>query len=223
MYPTRTAAVPVATERHPTAASDEAHAPERTSVLIGRLLGDLQGEDVSIGFIVVRLRRRSFGGILILLAALGLLPGVSFFAGLAMLVPAVQMMVGLRAPHLPRFIRRRRVATGAVRALGRRTIPLIEKLERIVRPRWLRLAKYPWPAVVGGMTFALGLVVMLPLPFSNFPPALALLSFALGLLERDGVLIAIGLALSVAALAIGGVVTVAAIEAATMIIGKLAA
>ena len=65
---------------------------ERTSVLLERLLSELPKEgDVSIGMIVFRLRRRSFGGMFIFLAALSLIPGISFFAGIAMLVPAMSL------------------------------------------------------------------------------------------------------------------------------------
>ena len=72
------------------------------------------------------------------------------------------------------------------------------------------------PMIIGVVIVALALVVMLPLPFSNLPPALALTSLALGLLERDGVMIGIGLILAFAALAIGGVMALIALEALTL-------
>ena len=106
---------------------------ERTSVLLTRLLSELPEEGyIPIGLIVVRMRRRSFGGIFIILAALGLLPGVSLFAGLAMFVPAGQMAIGFRAPLFPRFIRRRQISVASVRTVGHRVIPWIERAERYV-------------------------------------------------------------------------------------------
>ena len=105
---------------------------EKTSALLRRVLAELPADSVRIGHIVRQLRRRSFGGLLILLAALGLLPAISFFAGLAMIVPGLQMMAGFRAPLLPRVIRQREIGTYHVRALGNKAIPWIEKLERVV-------------------------------------------------------------------------------------------
>ena len=65
---------------------------ETTSARLGRILAQLPGPDVSIGHIVAQLRRRSFGGILIILAALGLLPGISLFAGLLAIVIGLQLL-----------------------------------------------------------------------------------------------------------------------------------
>ena len=74
--------------------------------------------------------------------------------------------------------------------------------------------------VTGVLTIGLALVVMLPLPFSNLPPALALVSISLGLLERDGVMIGIGLTLAVVAVAIGGLMAFFAVEAVSLLLDK---
>lgn len=191
---------------------------DRTSLLLKRLLESLSGEDVSVGYIVLQLRRRSFGGLFILLAALGLLPGISILAGIVMLVPACQMMLGFRAPLLPYFIRRRRIGVTAIRALGERAIPWIERVEVYVRPRWFVLTRQPVPTLVGAIMFGLALVVILPFPFSNFPPAVALICLSLGFLERDGILIAVGFSVAIVALAIGVLMAFLAWEAAMLLL-----
>lgn len=185
---------------------------EKTSALLRRVMDELPPDKVRIGHIVRQLRRRSFGGILILLAMLALLPAISFLAGLAMILPGLQMLSGFRAPLLPRVVRQREIGTDRVRALGMRAIPWIEKLERVVRPRWLFLTLPPMPSVVGFLVIGLALVVMLPLPFSNLPPAIALTCLALGLLERDGVIILVGAVVAAIALFIGVVIAYVAIE-----------
>lgn len=185
---------------------------ERTSVMLARILDELTGEDVPIDYVVRQLRRRSFGGLFILLAMLGLLPGISFFAGFAMLVPAIQMSLGFRAPVFPRFIRERRIRVGALKALGNRMIPWLKKVEYYVRPRWFVLTQPPIVTVIGILTIGLAIVVMLPLPFSNLPAGVALASLSIGLLERDGVIISLGLVLAAAALFAGGLVAFFAAE-----------
>ena len=189
---------------------------ESTSALMMRILAELPADKVRIGYIVLHLRRRSFGGILIFLAALGLLPGISFFAGLAMIVPGFQMIAGFRAPLLPRSVRQQEIRSAHVRALGNKAIPWIHKLERVVRPRWLFLTLPPMPSVIGFLVVGLALVVMVPLPFSNLPPAIALLCLAFGLLERDGLMIAIGLVAAAIALTVGAVVAYIALEGVTL-------
>lgn len=176
---------------------------EKTSVLLRRILAESPDGNVRIGHLVKQLRRRSFGGILLLLSTLGLLPAISFFAGLAMIMPGLQMLAGFRAPRLPRAIREREIPTRRIVALGNRIIPYIEKLERFVRPRWLFLTVPPVPSLIGLLVIGLAFVLMLPLPFSNLPPAMALYCLSIGLMERDGALILIGMLIAVIALTIG--------------------
>ncbi len=200
--------------------SSRALTDEKTSILLRRVLAELPGGKVSVGYIMLQLRRRSFGGILIFLAALGLLPGLSLFAGLAMIMPALQMIVGFRTPFLPRFIRQREIESDRVRALGNKAIPWIEQIERVVKPRWLVLTQPPMPAIIGIFVIALALVLIVPLPFSNLPPAVALICFSFGLLERDGLMILIGLATAAVALTIGVSITYVAVEAVTLFLGE---
>ncbi|MBO6781700.1 MAG: exopolysaccharide biosynthesis protein [Alphaproteobacteria bacterium] len=185
---------------------------DRTSELLRRLLTEIEDDTVTVGYLSAQLRRRSFGGILIALALVALLPGVSLFAGLAMLIPAFQMALGLRAPALPGFVARRKIPVSALRAHADRAIPWIEKLEVYVRPRWIMLSRPPVPMLIGLLSFVLALVIMLPLPLGNVPPAIAVLVLALGLVEKDGLLILVGLVLTAVAFALGAVMAAVLIE-----------
>lgn len=193
---------------------------ENTSVLLRRVLAQLPGPDVRIGYVILQLRRRSFGGLLIILGAVNLLPGVSLFSGFATIVPGLQMAAGFRAPLLPRFIRRRRVDVDDLRALGEKLVRVIEWVERFVRPRWLLLSTPPMIVIVGVLVTALAVVVMLPLPLSNFPPAVALILLSLGIMERDGLLIVIGLFAAAVALVIGALISYFALHSLLPLVQK---
>ena len=193
-------------------------ADEVTSVLLRRVLAELPTQNVRIGHVVRQLRRRSFGGLFILLAILGLLPGISAFAGLAMIVPGVQLARGLRAPLLPRVVRRRVIDRDVLQAFGAKALPWLDRVERLVRPRWLALTFTPMPSVIGCIMVGLASVIILPLPFSNLPPAIAIFCLSLGMLERDGVLIGIGLLCSAIALAIGVAISVIAVKATLLLV-----
>ena len=193
---------------------------ERTSERLRRLLDSLEARYVHVGYFVIQLRRRSFGGLFVLLAAIGLLPGISLFAGLFMLVPALQMAVGLQAPALPRFLRRRVVSVEALRGVAGRMLPWLERLERHVRPRWPWLTQPPVANFAGLMIAGLGVAMMLPLPLSNLPPAIAIVALALGLLERDGAVMLVGLMIGAGALAIGTVIGLASLEAVTLLFDR---
>lgn len=76
--------------------------------------------------------------------------------------------------------------------------------QRRLRPRWQALQgpqlRWAWALWVALMA----LIIFLPIPFGNVFPAVALLLFGLGLLTRDGLMLAASLALGLAGMAFLG-------------------
>jgi hypothetical protein len=72
-----------------------------TSRVLRALLDEATAERVSLGWLMDRLGERSFGIILLLLAFLALIPGVSPIAGILLTVPALQMIRAHAAPIFP--------------------------------------------------------------------------------------------------------------------------
>ena len=194
---------------------------ERTAALLERILDGLVGEEVELCVLLEQLRNRSYGGVFVLLAALGIVPGLSLLAGPMLLWPAWQMACGAPVPRLPSFVMRRRVGTARLRALGDAALPRLERLERFVRPRWTVLTMPPFTRAVGVLVMALAVIVMIPLPLSNVPPAIALVVLSLALLERDGVVLLGGAVIGLLALLIGIGVTLAAVRGGTAALGTL--
>lgn len=123
------------------------------------------------------------------------IPGVSTVFGLAIVLIALAVTFN-RVPWLPRRILDRPLSAPALRQAFQRGERIVARVERMVRPRWPILTATAAANVVHGavLTFT-GILLMAPLglvPFSNTLPALAILFLALGMLERDGLLIAGG-------------------------------
>ena len=192
---------------------------ERTSARLRRVLDAHSHDKVRVGHLIAQLHHRSFGGLFLLLGTLALLPGVSFFAALAMLIPALQMTIGLRIPYLPRFLRQREVSPEMLRKYADKVLLWLEWTERYVKPRWSFCTEAPVINLVGVIMVALAFLIMLPLPFSNLPPAIALVCLSLGLLERDGMMVAVGMAAALLVLFIGAVIVTFAADA-TILLGR---
>jgi hypothetical protein len=107
-----------------------------TSVILENLLSAAPDEQVSLAWIVENLRDRSFGIVILLVALVGLVPGVSPIAGILLAIPAIQMMLGRDEPVLPRRLAARRLSKARLTRLIRRLSPTLQRLERVVRPRW---------------------------------------------------------------------------------------
>ena len=196
-------------------------ARERTAALIARTLDGLDDDEIEVGTLLERLRGRSYGGVFMLLAALGVVPGLSLLAGPMLLWPAWQLVRGDPVPRLPVVVTRRRVGAARLRALGDAALPRLERIERVVRPRWTALTAPPFTQMVGALVMALAVIVMIPLPLSNVPPAIAVVALSLALLERDGVVLLAGVSIGLVALLIGVVVTFAAVRAGAMTVKAL--
>jgi hypothetical protein len=160
-------------------------------------------KEVTLEWMIANLRERSFGIVLLLIALVGLVPGLSPVVGIMLAVPAVQLAIGRREPVLPRKLAARRFSKARLEHLLNRVIPVLRHLERVVRPRWGRLFRRA-ERTVGAVTLLLGGTLLVPVPLSNIIPALVIMLLAFSLLEEDGVLLAIALTAAMTSLAITG-------------------
>ena len=173
------------------------------SVLLRKYLAEIPPGEITVENLVLKLRRRSYGGILLLLTVLGLVPIVSFFSGTAIIWLGVQMVLGFPAPRLPRVVARRHVKAANLQRHGRQAVAWIDRAETVIRPRWLVLSGPLAMRLVGIVVTCLAVVLILPVPLINVPPAIALFLFALGILERDGLLLFLALVASLLAISAG--------------------
>lgn len=163
----------------------------RTTPLAGGS-GSRRRDHLTVGELVELAAEAGFGfliGILSLIA----IPffGLSTPFGLAIALIGAQLMIGRSRPWLP--------ARACRRALS---MSMLDRVATILerRTRWLaRSTRRRWEALImpraiglGVVLLALGLALPLPIPGSNLAFLIPLLVYAIGLLERDGVWIALG-------------------------------
>lgn len=187
-----------------------------TSEILERLVRESPEGSTTLEWIVAHLRERSFGIVMLLIGAVALVPGASPLAGILLAVPAVQMMLGRDAPVLPGWIARRPVRTARLVRLLERAIPVLRRLERVVRPRWAT----PFQAtkrVIGAAILLLGVTLLAPIPFSHIVPALVVMLLAFAWLEEDGVLLALALGAAVVSIAVTAAAVWGSVEAGLLL------
>jgi hypothetical protein len=175
-------------------------ARQPTSVVLGDLFLRVPAEHVTLEWLLRGLGDRSFGVLLLLLALLGALPGVSVAVGLLLPIPAYQMLRAHPGPVFPRAVASRPIATGRLTSLVRRIVPVLRLLERVVHPRWTT----PFEAtkrVVGAAVLPVSMGFFVPLPLSNIAPAAVVTLIAFAYLEQDGLLLLVGLLTALAVVA----------------------
>lgn len=164
---------------------------------IAGLLGSFSEGDpdevLALDGLLQGLGRRAFGMFLFVSVLPGFVP-IPGFAGVVsgplVVLIGLQLMLGLRKPWVPGFIRRRGPRRATMARFCDRIAPWMARLEHLVRPRLQALTGNRVANVLtGALLIGLGLLLALPLPMTNFVFAGALLLFALALMERDGALL----------------------------------
>ena len=124
------------------------------------------------------------------------IPGVSTVCGAAILLVGISRVFG-RPLWLPAKLRARNLPAARLRPALDGGLHWVRRLEKISRPYRLRgLVEGALPELFNNLAFILAaLLLMAPfgfVPFSNTLPGLALLLYAIGMIQRDGTAIVLG-------------------------------
>ena len=168
--------------------------PPRLSEILAELAGDDSRDRISVHDMVETMRARAFGALLLIFAFPNILPtppGTAGILGLPLIFLSAQMMLGLD-PWLPGFIARRSMARRTFPALVARTEPWLLRAERLLRARMQVLAHPRAQRILGALCLIVSIALVLPVPFANMAPSIALCLIGLGVLERDGLWIVLG-------------------------------
>jgi hypothetical protein len=160
----------------------------------------------TIGALVDSLGERAFGALMFIFAVPNIIPtppGTSAILGLPLVILTWQVMVGRQSLWLPEVIRKRQISREVLQSFVSKVLPYMGKIERVLKPRFgLLVSSDASERVIGFITFALSLVLFLPIPLNNMLPAAAISCIALGLAERDGVAVGVGYLLGFASLGV---------------------
>jgi len=122
------------------------------------------------------------------------IPNLSTPFGVLILFIGAKLIWGIPR-QLPEFIGKRILSDKVLNSILDKTVQGIQKIERFIHPRYPALIENRFflslnYLLIMGMAFILTLP--LGVPFTNFFPAWTIILLALGLLEKDGLLIVLG-------------------------------
>ena len=178
---------------------------------ITRLLRRLSDDGGEVGLtldeIRDRLDERAYGLLILLLSIPCLVPGlygVPQVVGIAIILLAAQMLVGRQEPWLPRWLLNLRAKGSWLKAMADFAETKLGWIDRLSRPRLRRFADGPGEKLAAVFMILATLTIVLPL--TNTIPSVALALLAVGLIQRDGLFVIGGVAVTTAWVAILGAV-----------------
>ncbi len=201
------------------------HREAGTRVLLDAMLEGDHAQDLRFADLLAGLGRRAFGMMLFVasLPAFIPVPGVAgAISGPLCALVGLQLLVGLRRPWLPGFIARRGPKRASLVKFDNMLSPWLARLERLVRPRMTQVLDHRVAAMFTGLLLSvLGLLLALPIPFTNYLFGALMVAFALALLERDGALMLLCWLTGIITIVVFGVLSGTLAAAATHWIGQL--
>jgi hypothetical protein len=167
------------------------------SRIVAEVAAAFPGERITLGEMAAAFGDRAYGLLLLLLLLPGLLPGMASVFGLPLLILGIQMGLGLRVPKLPRIIGRQSIKRSDLLRLASASSRGLSRIERFVRPRPGFFISPPGERIIGWLTAYVAVMLILPGPFTNGPPAFGNIVMALGLIEHDSKVTGWGVGLTV--------------------------
>lgn len=163
---------------------------------------------ITIGDLMLAMNSGGFGLVLMFFSLPILIPLPPPFPSLfsiPLVIFAAQMMIGLEAPKLPKIISKKTIKRAILANILEKSSIYFAKVETILKPRLLFLSRGIFERIIGFFLFIFALLILTPLPLSNFLPGIAILVVSFGLIEKDGIIIILGLLIGII-----GAITVAA-------------
>lgn len=182
----------------------------------------IQGERVSMQDMAQAHGPEAHGALLMLLAMPCLLPvpGVGTVLGLGMVALAIAMWRGHCMPCLPQRVAELELPRHWARRVLMGLASAYALAGRHARPRMSHLASAGRRSGIAVAVGLMAVIVVMPIPFGNVLPSIALSFIGLGLVFRDGVAVLLGLLMSgVAGIATTGLLLLAWIWGREWIVG----
>jgi len=174
---------------------DSAPQPQPTSDLLIQLGHASESPEMSVGELLDALSDRAFGVAMLVLAIPVCIPflyGVPQVLSLPMLLIALQMVLGRHTLWMPEGLRARTFSRTEFGKMAARAKRYLGWGEAIARPR-LSFLTGNGPERLFGLFMSIFCVsILVPLPLTNTTPGIAVVIMAIGMIERDGLLIVLG-------------------------------
>lgn len=135
-------------------------------------------------------------------------PGFTTLVGTPLIILSYQMLLGYDTVHFPKKVNEYEIKNSTLIMVSKKVIPHLKVIENYIKPRLKFATSVYCEQLIGFVSLISSIAIALPLPLTNAIPALGITVLALGLLNRDGIVIIIGFIISFVGLfiAVGAVI-----------------
>ncbi|CCE77387.1 MULTISPECIES: exopolysaccharide biosynthesis protein [Wolbachia] len=170
-------------------------------------------DKVTLFDIKTALHERGFG-ILIIIFSLPLSvpipvpPGYTTILSIPLILFSLQLLFGFDSPWMPNWLERKSFQRSTLALVVEKTSPTLKKIEKFMKPRMSFIFRGPGENILAFIMLLCALSIAIPLPLTNFIPAIGTTLISLGIMSKDGFLSIIGVLVSLCGLLLTLVVIV---------------
>ena len=178
-------------------------AKKKTSEIMLELSGLGSGERITLVQMLEHMRGRAFGIVMVLMSVLSLIPnlfGHAIATGILLVILGFQMALGFTHIRLPKRILKMSFSRSGIKKIMEFAAPKIAFIEKLLRPRLIFITEDIGRRIIGIIVIPLSLLILIPFPLSNTIPSFGILILSLGLIEKDGGVVLIGILISASAI-----------------------
>src|SRR5262249_7755276 len=126
--------------------------------------------------------------------------------------------IGRHTPWFPHWVMRQSWSREGLERFIARTLPYLERVERLLKPRLSFLLSWPGERLIGAGLLVLTVVLALPIPLGNWLPAFAITIVGLAIIEKDGLAVLMGFAVGAVSVVIAGAVAIGILKAFVLVV-----
>ncbi|NUX01551.1 exopolysaccharide biosynthesis protein [Wolbachia endosymbiont of Madathamugadia hiepei] len=170
-------------------------------------------DKVTLFDIKTALHERGFG-ILIIIFSLPLSvpipvpPGYTTILSIPLILFSLQLLLGFDSPWMPHWLERKSFQRSALVLVVQKTSPALRKIEKFMKPRMSFIFCGPGEKILAFVMLLCALSIAIPLPLTNFIPAIGTTLISLGIMSKDGLLSILGVLMSLCGLLLTVVIIV---------------
>lgn len=129
-------------------------------------------------------------------------PGFTTVMGTPLIILSFQMLLGYHKVKLPNKINQYEIKNSIIVMICNKIIPRLRILEKYIKPRLGFAQSVYCEQLIGLISLLCATAIAIPLPLTNAIPALSITTMGIGLLNRDGLVIIVGIIIGIIGLTI---------------------
>lgn len=170
-------------------------------------------DKVTLFDIKTALHERGFGILMIIFSLplsvpIPVPPGYTTILSIPIILFSLQLLLGFDYPWMPHWLERKSFQRSTLALMVEKTSPALRKIEKFMKPRMSFIFCGPGEKILAFIMLLCALSIAIPLPLTNFIPAIGITLISLGVMSRDGLLSILGILVSLCGLLLTLVVVV---------------